>query len=194
TLQLGNGGASGSIAGNVTNNGTFAINRSDTFTFGGIISGSGAFQQNGAGTTIFTAANTYTGGTTINAGTLQLGSGGSLAPTGALTINAGGTFNLNSFNQTGRRPLGHGRDRARQRHAHRGNRELHHLRRRHLRHRRARQAGQRSADAVGGEQLYGADQHQRRHAGGERLARLERGRQFRRHAQGHRQPRQPRAR
>jgi autotransporter-associated beta strand protein len=100
TLQLGNGGASGSIAGNVTNNGTFAINRSDTFTFGGIISGSGAFQQNGAGTTIFTAANTYTGGTTINAGTLQLGSGGSLAPTGALTVNAGGTFNLNSFNQT----------------------------------------------------------------------------------------------
>src|SRR5262249_23276212 len=100
TLQLGNGGASGSIAGNVTNNGTFAINRSDTFTFGGIISGSGAFQQNGAGTTIFTAANTYTGGTTINAGTLQLGAGGSLAPTGALTVNAGGTFNLNSFNQT----------------------------------------------------------------------------------------------
>jgi len=100
TLQLGDGGANGSIVGNVTNNGTFAINRSDTFTFGGVISGSGAFQQNGAGTTIFTAANTYTGGTIINAGRLQLGPGGSLAPTGALTVNAGGTFDLNSFNQT----------------------------------------------------------------------------------------------
>ena len=100
TLQLGDGGANGSIVGNVTNNGTFAINRSDTFTFGGVISGSGAFQQNGTGTTIFTAANTYTGGTIINAGTLQLGPGGSLAPTGALTVNAGGTFDLNSFNQT----------------------------------------------------------------------------------------------
>src|SRR5215831_2385176 len=100
TLQLGDGGASGSIVGNATNNGTFAINRSDTFTFGGVISGSGAFQQSGTGTTIFTAANTYTGGTIINAGTLQLGPGGSLAPTGALTVNAGGTFDLNSFNQT----------------------------------------------------------------------------------------------
>jgi autotransporter-associated beta strand protein/T5SS/PEP-CTERM-associated repeat protein len=49
TLQLGDGGANGSIVGNVTNNGTFAINRSDTFTFGGVISGSGAFQQNGTG-------------------------------------------------------------------------------------------------------------------------------------------------
>src|SRR5262245_25644199 len=100
TLQLGNGGASGSIVGNVTNNGTFAINRSDAFTFGGVISSSGAFQQNGTGTTIFTAANTYTGGTTVNAGTLRLGPGGSLAPTGPLTVNAGGTFDLNSFNQT----------------------------------------------------------------------------------------------
>jgi len=31
---------------------------------------------------------------------LRLGPGGSLAPTGALTVNAGGTFDLNSFNQT----------------------------------------------------------------------------------------------
>src|SRR5262249_3155923 len=100
TLQLGNGGASGSIAGNVTNNGTFAINRSDTFTFGGVISGSGAFQQNGVGTTIFTAADTYTGRTTFNAAPLQPGPGGSPAPPGGLTVNAGGTFNLNSFNQT----------------------------------------------------------------------------------------------
>ena len=52
TLQLGNGGTSGSIIGDVTNNGIFAVNRSDAFSFGGVISGSGAFQQNGTGTTI----------------------------------------------------------------------------------------------------------------------------------------------
>src|SRR5215831_13284827 len=92
--------ASNTYTGGTTITGAFAINRSDTFTFGGVISGSGAFQQSGTGTTIFTAANTYTGGTIINAGTLQLGPGGSLAPTGALTVNAGGTFDLNSFNQT----------------------------------------------------------------------------------------------
>ncbi|MBR0669329.1 autotransporter outer membrane beta-barrel domain-containing protein [Roseomonas hellenica] len=75
-VQLGNGGTSGSIAGNVANNGTLAFNRSDAVTFAGAISGTGALVQEGAGTTILTAANTYTGGTTIAAGTLQLGAGG----------------------------------------------------------------------------------------------------------------------
>ena len=45
------------------------------------------------------AANTYTGGTLVNAGMLQLGAGASLAAAGALTVN-GGVFNLNSNNQT----------------------------------------------------------------------------------------------
>ena len=67
TLQLGNGG---SIAGDVVNNSTFAINRSDTFTFGGVISGSGAFAQIGTGTTVLTGANTYKGATTVDDGSL----------------------------------------------------------------------------------------------------------------------------
>jgi YVTN family beta-propeller protein/autotransporter-associated beta strand protein len=78
TLQLGNGGAIGSILGNVTNNGTLAFNRSDTVTFAGLISGSGNLSQIGSGTTILTAENTYTGGTTISAGALQLGNGGAI--------------------------------------------------------------------------------------------------------------------
>jgi outer membrane autotransporter protein len=98
-LQLGNGGTSGSILGDVLNNGTFAINRSDIYTFGGVISGTGSFVQMGPGTAVLTGNNTYTGGTTVDAGTLQLGPGGNLAPTGALTVNAGGTFDLNGFNQ-----------------------------------------------------------------------------------------------
>ncbi|WFU13314.1 autotransporter outer membrane beta-barrel domain-containing protein (plasmid) [Rhizobium sp. CB3090] len=76
TLQLGNGGVSGSIIGDVTNNGTLAFDRSDTYTFAGLISGSGAVNQIGSGTTVLTANNGYTGGTTISAGTLQLGNGG----------------------------------------------------------------------------------------------------------------------
>ncbi len=99
TLQIGNGGTSGSIAGNVTDNGTLAFNRSNALIFGGVISGSGAVQQLGPGTTTLTAANTYAGGTVVNAGTLQLGAGASLAAAGALTVN-GGTFNLNGNNQT----------------------------------------------------------------------------------------------
>ncbi|WP_433741522.1 autotransporter-associated beta strand repeat-containing protein [Pseudomonas putida] len=76
TLQIGNGGTTGSVAGNITNNSNLAFNRSDVFTFAGVVSGTGALQQNGTGTLVLTNDNTYTGGTTINAGTLQLGDGG----------------------------------------------------------------------------------------------------------------------
>ncbi|TPK44216.1 autotransporter outer membrane beta-barrel domain-containing protein [Mesorhizobium sp. B2-5-4] len=75
TLQVGNGGTSGSLAGNITNNGTLAFDRSDSLLFGGVISGTGNLNQIGTGTTILTAASTYSGGTTISAGTLQLGNG-----------------------------------------------------------------------------------------------------------------------
>jgi autotransporter-associated beta strand protein len=76
TLQLGNGGTSGSITGNVNDGGTLAFDRSDTVVFAGAISGSGGVLQEGSGTTILTGANSYTGDTTIQTGTLQLGDGG----------------------------------------------------------------------------------------------------------------------
>jgi len=75
TLQLGNGGLTGSIGGNVINNGVLAINRS-TVTLAGVISGSGALHQVGPGVTVLSADNTYSGGTTISGGNLQLGVGG----------------------------------------------------------------------------------------------------------------------
>jgi uncharacterized protein with beta-barrel porin domain len=89
TLQLGNGGANGSIIGDVIDNGVFAINRSDVFTFSGVISGSGALRQIGAGTTTLTNTNTYTGPTTVTAGTLTVSATGSI--TSNVTNNA--TFN-----------------------------------------------------------------------------------------------------
>jgi outer membrane autotransporter protein len=78
TLQLGNGGAAGSVgSGNVVNNGTLAFDRSDTaLDVNGAISGTGNVEQIGSGTTVLTGDSTYTGGTTISAGTLQLGNGG----------------------------------------------------------------------------------------------------------------------
>ena len=86
TLQIGNGGTTGSIIGNVTDNGVFAINRSDAFTFAGVISGSGAFNQVGTGTTTLSGVNTYTGATTISAGGLTIAAGGSI--TSNVTNNA----------------------------------------------------------------------------------------------------------
>ena len=53
-LQLGAGGATGSISGNVTNNGALVFNRGDTYTFGGLISGTGSVTQQGSGTTVLT--------------------------------------------------------------------------------------------------------------------------------------------
>jgi fibronectin-binding autotransporter adhesin len=100
TLQLGNGGASGAIAGNVVDNGVFAVNRSDTFTFGGVISGTGAFAQIGSGTTILTAGSTYAGATTVSAGTLQAGAANVFGSSSAVTVASGATLNLAGFNQS----------------------------------------------------------------------------------------------
>ncbi|MEY3898596.1 MAG: toxins and related Ca2+-binding domain, partial [Verrucomicrobiota bacterium] len=75
SLQIGNGGATGNlIAGqNVTNNGTLSFNRSNAVTFGSIISGTGSLEQQGADVLTLTAANTYTGATTVSTGTLKAG-------------------------------------------------------------------------------------------------------------------------
>ncbi|HEV7407128.1 MAG TPA: autotransporter-associated beta strand repeat-containing protein [Bradyrhizobium sp.] len=88
TLQLGNGGATGSILGDVVNNDTFAFNRSNTYQFDGVISGSGAIQQDGPGTTTLTAVNTYAGATTISAGVLALSGAGSIANSSGVIDNS----------------------------------------------------------------------------------------------------------
>lgn len=89
-LQIGNGGTSGSIPGDVLDNGTLAFNRSDAFTFAGVISGSGGVAQSGIGTTILTASNTYTGPTAVNAGTLEVD--GAITHSSGVAVNAGGTL------------------------------------------------------------------------------------------------------
>ena len=71
TLQVGNGGTSGSIAGDVSNQGQLIFNRSDDFSFTGTISGTGALIKNGSGTLVLSGNNSYSGGTEIAAGSLQ---------------------------------------------------------------------------------------------------------------------------
>ncbi|WNJ88945.1 autotransporter-associated beta strand repeat-containing protein [Bosea sp. 685] len=89
TLQIGDGGTTGSIIGDITDNAILAINRSDIVTFAKVVSGTGALHQNGTGTLILTGTNLYTGGTTINAGTLQIGDGGTIGSiVGDVTNNA----------------------------------------------------------------------------------------------------------
>ncbi|WP_233834130.1 autotransporter-associated beta strand repeat-containing protein [Paraburkholderia sp. ZP32-5] len=59
-------------------------------TFGGSISGNGDIVKQGAGIETLTGTNTYTGGTAIDAGTLALGTGGSLASGSNVTLNGTG--------------------------------------------------------------------------------------------------------
>ena len=86
SLQLGNGGTTGAILGNVLDNGNLAVNHADAVSLPGMISGSGSFAQLGTGTTTLGNANTYSGGTNIVAGTL-IGSTSSFG-SGAITDNA----------------------------------------------------------------------------------------------------------
>jgi fibronectin-binding autotransporter adhesin len=89
TLQLGDGGASGSVVGAIADGGNLSIDRSDTYVLGNAVSGSGRLTQVGSGTTVINTTQGYTGGTTITAGTLQLGDGGTAgAVSGAIVDNA----------------------------------------------------------------------------------------------------------
>jgi autotransporter-associated beta strand protein len=70
-----------------------------THTYSGVISGNGSYNRSvssgSGGLTVFLGDNTYTGTTTVNIGTLQLGNGGttgSLSPSSVITINAGGVL------------------------------------------------------------------------------------------------------
>ena len=92
TLQIGNGGGTGSLTGNVTDDGLFIINRSNAYTFNGVISGAGSFVQMGAGTTTLTATNSYSGGTTISAGALAVSADANLGNTSGGLSFGGGTL------------------------------------------------------------------------------------------------------
>ncbi len=66
------------------------VNETTASAFGGVISGTLAgLTKSGSGTLTLSASNSYTGGTTLNAGTLILGNNYALGTTGTLTMNGG---------------------------------------------------------------------------------------------------------
>jgi autotransporter-associated beta strand protein len=80
---------------------TFQIDPSQTFTVTSAITGSGGLTKVGTGTMVLSGANSFTGATTVSAGTLTLsdGSGSALGSTSSIKVNSGGTLLVSANNQ-----------------------------------------------------------------------------------------------
>ena len=96
TLQIGSGGTAGSISGAITDNGALKFNRSDNISYSGLISGTGTLEQAGSGTlTLSNGSNSYSGATTVSAGTLAVTANNALGTNAAgTTVASGATLDL----------------------------------------------------------------------------------------------------
>ncbi|NBP24312.1 MAG: hypothetical protein EBU81_07145, partial [Proteobacteria bacterium] len=95
-LQIGNGGGIGTLGtGDVANSGVLTFNRTGTLTYGGVISGTGAVTKLASGTVTLTGNHSYSGGTTISAGMLEIGNGGTSGAIGTGAITNQGVLAFN---------------------------------------------------------------------------------------------------
>jgi len=95
SLQIGAGGTGSIGGGAISDAGTLSIDASNAITLAGPISGAGVLKQIGTGVTSINNANTYTGGTTLSAGTLAIGNGSALGA-GTLTFTGGALLGTTS--------------------------------------------------------------------------------------------------
>ena len=105
-LQVGNGGNTGSLgtAASVTVNagGALRYNRSDALTVTTNILGAGSVQQSGSNVlTLASTGSTFSGGLTINAGSVKAGNSATgVLGTGVVTLANNTSLDLNGFNET----------------------------------------------------------------------------------------------
>ena len=103
TLQVGAGGTAGTLgSGNVTDNGTLIFNRTDNVAIANVIGGSGGVQQMGSGTITLSGPNSYSGPTTIAAGSIVITNSNSLGavPGGSVTVANGATLDISVLTGT----------------------------------------------------------------------------------------------
>ncbi len=97
TEKLGNGSYSNTIS----NSGILSYSSSTNQVFSGIISGTGSIVKSGSGALTLSAMNTYSGGSTVNAGTLFGGEGSESNTSfgsGAITVASGATLWIDRAN------------------------------------------------------------------------------------------------
>jgi autotransporter-associated beta strand protein len=83
-------GANLTVSGGVNNGGyalTFSGNNSGTLS--GVVSGNGSLAKSGTGTLTVSGSNTYSGGTTITAGTVQIRNAAALGSSGTISFGGG---------------------------------------------------------------------------------------------------------
>ena len=85
---------------NVASGKKATLNTTEGYTFDGIISGDGALGKDGTGTVTLTAANSYTGGTTVTKGTLKATVAGALG-NGEVSVQTDGALDLTAGNVLG---------------------------------------------------------------------------------------------
>ena len=99
TLQIGNGGANGSLGtGTITDNGNLLFNSTSDLTINDVVQGSGVVTKQGAGTLRLGVRDTYTGATTISNGRLALSGGGSISNSPSIAVGSGAYFDVSSVN------------------------------------------------------------------------------------------------
>jgi autotransporter-associated beta strand protein len=93
TLQIGAFSTTGSILGNVVDNGTLSFVRSNAVSYAGVISGIGKVEKASVGTLTLTGNNTYSGGTTLDGGTMLVNNTvGSGTGSESVAVNSGATL------------------------------------------------------------------------------------------------------
>jgi fibronectin-binding autotransporter adhesin len=99
-LQLGTGGETGGVTGNILNNGVLQVNRSNTLLLNGDITGSGQLWQQGSGSTILSGNNSYSGTTLVESGTLRALGANKFSADSAHVVSRGALLDTGGQNQT----------------------------------------------------------------------------------------------
>ncbi|EOC4895589.1 autotransporter-associated beta strand repeat-containing protein [Enterobacter hormaechei] len=100
TLQLGNGGETGNVLGDIVNLATLVVDRVDSVDLNGIITGTGDFIQRGQGTTVLNGLNKWSGYTLVENGTLLAGGINRLSSASSHIVSSNGALDTGGYNQT----------------------------------------------------------------------------------------------